>query len=175
MPSNRPPRHLGGLFLTNCARAARRRGFCDCATMLGDQDTSVHERWARDADVQELLAYMLAQPFADHTQIDVAPLLEDMGSFRIPDRWPPDRAPPDRAALRSRSGSSDAPSPPPCNLTQNGVSEWRWGRWWRQGSDGGRWWRRARGRAPWMRVSRRAATCSSFSAAEGKTGAQPAR
>ena len=46
-----------------------------------------------------------------HTQIDVAPLLEDMGSFRIPDRCPPDRAPPRRAALRSRRGSSDAPSP----------------------------------------------------------------
>jgi len=35
--------------------------------MLGDQDTSAHERWARDADVQELLAYMLAQLFADHS------------------------------------------------------------------------------------------------------------
>ena len=60
---------------------------------------------------------------AHHTQIDVAPLLEDMGSFRIPNRCPPDRAPPRRAALRSRRGSSDAPSPPPCNLTQNGTSE----------------------------------------------------
>ena len=29
---------------------------------------------------------------AHHTQIDVAPLLEDVGSFRIPDRCPPDRA-----------------------------------------------------------------------------------
>ena len=38
---------------------------------------------------------------ARHTQIDVAPLLEDMGSFRIPDRCSPDRAPPRRAALRS--------------------------------------------------------------------------
>ena len=48
---------------------------------------------------------------AHHTQIDIAPLLDDVGSFRIPDRCPPDRAPPRRAALRSRRGSSDAPSP----------------------------------------------------------------
>ena len=49
------------------ARPAGRRGYCFCATMLGDKDISAHERWAKDADVQELLAYMLAQPFADHS------------------------------------------------------------------------------------------------------------
>ena len=46
-----------------------------------------------------------------HTQIDAAPLLEDVRSFRIPDRRSPDRAPPLRAALRSLRGSRAPLSP----------------------------------------------------------------
>ena len=82
------------------------------------------EQWCREwKGVGSWKVVWLSGQGSHHTQIDVAPLLDDVGSFRVPDRCPSDRAPSLRAALRSLRGFSDAPSPPPRDLTQNGVSE----------------------------------------------------
>ena len=49
--------------------------------------------WEGDGDGGVVLVNVRAGG-THHTQIEAAPLLEDVGSFRIPDRSSPDRAPP---------------------------------------------------------------------------------
>jgi hypothetical protein len=62
-----PEPGLFNLDLVDCVRTVGRRCYLDRDNMSGEQDNSAHERWAKDADVQELLRHMLAFPFVDHS------------------------------------------------------------------------------------------------------------
>ena len=55
------------IFLMFFAHSVDSSGNLGRDTMSGEEDTGAHESWAKDADVHQLLGYMLAQPFADHS------------------------------------------------------------------------------------------------------------
>jgi hypothetical protein len=58
---------LNKLFMMFAARAVDRRGYLDEQSIMTELQNPAHENWAKRDDVQQLLGYMLNQPFADHT------------------------------------------------------------------------------------------------------------